>query len=95
MIDVESCVRIWSCWLVGNTSMMRLTVPWAPVVCSVPNTTCPVSAARDGRLDRGQVAQLAHQDHVGILPQGAAQRLGKTWHVDADLALVDGRFLVG
>ena len=25
--------------------MMRLTVPWAPVVCSVPNTTWPVSAA--------------------------------------------------
>ena len=25
--------------------MIRFTVPWAPVVCSVPNTTCPVSAA--------------------------------------------------
>ena len=25
--------------------MMRLTVPWAPVVCSVPKTMWPVSAA--------------------------------------------------
>ena len=25
--------------------MIRLTVPWAPVVWSVPNTTWPVSAA--------------------------------------------------
>ena len=25
--------------------MMRVIVPWAPVVCSVPNTTWPVSAA--------------------------------------------------
>ncbi len=94
MIDVESCVRICSCWLVGKTSMMRLTVPWAPVVCSVPNTTCPVSAARDGGLDRFQIAHFADQDHVGVLPQGAAQGLGKARHVDADLALVDGRLLV-
>ena len=44
-IETLSCVRICSCWLVGNTSMIRSTVPWAPVVCSVPNTTWPVSAA--------------------------------------------------
>ena len=94
MIDVENCVRIWSCWLVGNTSMMRLTVPWAPVVCSVPNTTWPVSAARDGRLDRFQIAHFADQDHVGVLPQGAAERFGEAGHVDADFALVDRRLLV-
>ncbi len=45
MIAVDNCVRICSCWLVGKTSMMRLTVPWAPVVCSVAKTTWPVSAA--------------------------------------------------
>ena len=49
----------------------------------------------DGGFDRGQVAQLTHQDHVGILPQGTAQRLGEAGHVDADLALVDRRLLVG
>ena len=42
---VDSCVRIWSCKLPGKASMIRLTVPWALLVCSVPNTTCPVSAA--------------------------------------------------
>ncbi len=45
MIDVDNCVRICSCCSVGKTSMIRSTVPWAPVVCSVPKTMCPVSAA--------------------------------------------------
>ena len=45
MMAVDNCVRICSCWLVGKTSMMRLIVPWAPVVCSVAKTMWPVSAA--------------------------------------------------
>ena len=45
MIATESWVRIWSCCSLGNTSMMRLTVPSAEFVCRVPKTMCPVSAA--------------------------------------------------
>ena len=45
MMALASWVRIWVCWLDGKTSMIRLTVPWAPVVCNVPNTMWPVSAA--------------------------------------------------
>ena len=89
MIATESCVRICSCWFVGNTSMMRLTVPCAPVVCSVPNTTWPVSAAVIAGRDRLQVAHFADEDDVRVHPQGAAQRLGEVGHVDADLALID------
>ncbi len=43
--SVDSCVRTWSCRLPGKASMMRLTVPWALLVCSVPKTMWPVSAA--------------------------------------------------
>ena len=43
--DMESCVRTCSCWLVGKESMMRSTVEAAPVVCRVPKTRWPVSAA--------------------------------------------------
>ena len=32
---------------------------------------------RDRRLDRLQVAHFADQDHVGVLPQRAANRLGE------------------
>ena len=43
--DIESCVRTCSCWFVGKESMIRSTVEAAPVVCSVPKTKWPVSAA--------------------------------------------------
>ena len=33
------------CWLAGKASTIRLTVRALPVVCRVPNTRCPVSAA--------------------------------------------------
>ena len=48
----------------------------------------------DGRLDRLQVSHLADEDHVGVLSQGAANRLGETGHVNADFALVHRRLLV-
>ena len=48
----------------------------------------------DGRLDRLQVAHFAHHDDVGVLPQGAADRLGEAAHVDADFTLVDRAPLV-
>ena len=43
---------------------------------------------RDRRLDRFEIAKLAHEDHVGVLPQRAAEGLGEARHVVADLALV-------
>jgi hypothetical protein len=48
----------------------------------------------DRRLDRLQVPHLAHEDHVRVLAQHAAERLGEAGHVHADLALVDDRLLV-
>ena len=48
----------------------------------------------DGRLDGFQVTHLAHQDAVGVLPQGATQGLGEAGHVGVHLALVDDRFFV-
>ena len=47
------------------------------------------------RGDRLQVAHLADQDHVGVLPQGRLQPEGEVDRVGADLALVDDRALVG
>ena len=40
-----SCVRTWSCWCGGNTSMTRSMVCAALCVCSVAKTRWPVSAA--------------------------------------------------
>ena len=48
---------------------------------------------RDRRLHRLQVAELAHEDHVGILPQGPTECLGEARHVAADLPLVDRALL--
>ena len=45
-------------------------------------------------LDRLEVAHLADQDDVGILPQRAAQRLRERPRVDRHLALVDDRLAV-
>ena len=45
-------------------------------------------------LDRLEVAHLADEDDVGILPQGAAQRLRERARVDRHLALVDDRLAV-
>ena len=91
---VESCVRIWSCRLPGKASMMRLTVPWRAVGVQRAEHHVARFGGGDGRFDRFQVAHFADQDHVRVLPQGAADRLGEARHIDADLALVDRRFLV-
>ena len=42
---VESWMRTISCWLVGKAFVIRSIVLAAPVVCSVPKTKWPVSAA--------------------------------------------------
>ena len=44
--------------------------------------------------DRLEVAHLAEEDHVGVLAEGGAQRLGEGRRVGADLALVDDALLV-
>ena len=44
--------------------------------------------------DRLEVAHLAEEDHVGVLAERAAQRLGEADRVLADLALVDDAALV-
>jgi hypothetical protein len=46
---------------------------------------------RERRLDRLEVAHLTDEDHVGILAQRRAQRVGEALRVDADLALVHDR----
>ena len=59
--------------------MMRLMVEAAPVVCSVPKTRCPVSAAVMAARDRRQVAHFADEHHVGVLAQArrrASEKLG-------------------
>ena len=77
MIAVESCVRIWSCWLSGKTSMMRLIVPWRAVGVQRAEHDVARFGRGDGRFDRFQVAHFADQDHVRVLPQGAANRFGE------------------
>ena len=55
--------------------------------------------ARLGCLERGlsgfRVAQLADQDRVRVLPEGAAKRLGEARGVEPHLALVHDREVVG
>ncbi len=48
---------------------------------------------RDGERDRLEVPHLADEDHVRVLAQGLAQRLGERLRVRRHLALVDEREL--
>ena len=68
-------MRIWRCWCGGNTEMMRLIVSVASSVCSVENTRWPGFGGEQRRFDGLEVAHLADEDDVGILPQRAAQRV--------------------
>ena len=74
---------------------MRLIVVAALEAWMVPNTRWPGLGGVDGRLERLDVAQLADQDHVGVLPHGVLEGLVPVHAVQADLALVDVRLLVG
>ena len=74
--------------------MMRSTVCAALCVCRVASTRWPVSAAVSA-VDGGlQVAQLADQDDVRVLPQRVLERRRERRRVGADLALVDQAPLV-
>ena len=74
----------------GGTPMSRsrVIVLGASLVCSVLNTMCPVERGLHGDLGRLQVADLAHQDLVRVLPQDRAQALGEgvaDVRIDGDL----------
>ena len=74
--------------------MMRLTVPWAPVVCSVAKTTWPVSAAviAASIVSRSRISPTRITS--GSCRKAAADGLGETRHVHAQFPLVDRRLLV-
>ncbi len=57
-------------------------------------TRWPVSAAVRRDLDRLEVAHLADQDDVGVLPQGRAESGREALGVATDLSLVDNAALV-
>ena len=62
--DSDNMLRTISFSAAGNTSTTRSMVFAAELVCSVPNTKCPVSAAVSAKPDRLEVAHFADQDHV-------------------------------
>ncbi len=57
----ESWARIWDCWWAGNTSMMRLMVCAAELVCRVPKVRWPVSAMRsaDSIVSRSRISPIS------------------------------------
>ncbi len=90
----DSWARICDCWWAGNTSMMRLMVWAAELVCSVREGQVARLGDAQRRLDRLQVAHFADEDDVGVLAQGGAQRVGEGVRVGVQLALVDHALLV-
>src|SRR6478735_3398428 len=56
----ESWVRICACCPEGKTSMMRLIVCAAELVCSVPNVRWPVSAilSADSTVSRSRISPI-------------------------------------
>ena len=89
-----SCARTWPCWCGGNTSMTRSMVCGG--ILRVQGGEDEVAGLGRGQRDRDglEVAQLADQDDVGVLPQHVLERVGEAVRVRADLALVDQRLLV-
>ena len=60
-----------------------------------PEDEVPGLGRRHRERDGLQVAHLADEYHVGVLPQHVLQRLGEALGVLVDLALVDDALLVG
>ena len=86
---VESMVRTCGCLSAGNALTRRSTVAAAPLVCSVPMTRMPISAAVTAMLMVSRSRKLADQNDVGILAQRRQQRAREGGGVHADLALAD------
>ena len=91
--DSDSIARTISFSAAGNTSTMRSMVLAAELVCSVPNTRWPVSAAVSARriVSRSRISPT--RMHVRVLAQRRAQRFGERQRVRSDLALVDQALL--
>ncbi len=92
--EVESCTRICSCWWRGR--LVHDTRDGALGAGGVQRAEDQVArfGGTQGGLDGFQVAKLAHEHHVGVHTQHAAEGLGKAGHVHAHLALIDDRLLV-
>ena len=73
--------------------MSRSTVEGASCVQGREDEVAGLGGGQRGP-DRLEVAHLAQQDYVGVLPERAAQRLGEARRVGPDLALVDDAALV-
>ena len=70
--------RICGCSSAGKASMMRSMVLAALLVCRVPKTSMPISAAVIARADGLSIAHLADQNDVGVLADGGAKRRAET-----------------
>src|SRR6266699_2373230 len=57
----ESWARICDCWCAGNTSITRLMVEDAELVCKVPKVRWPVSAIRsaDSMVSRSRISPIS------------------------------------
>ena len=49
----------------------------------------------DGGFDRLEVTHFTHEDNIGILAEGAADRLGKAGDIDVNFPLGDDAFFMG
>src|SRR5712692_10141608 len=88
-----SWARICDCWCAGKTSMMRLMLSIAELVCSGERQVARLGDGQRGR-DRLQVAHFADQHDVGVLAQRVLERRGEARRVGPDLALVDDAALM-
>src|SRR5207302_1782803 len=90
--DSDSMTRICACRSAGNWSMIRSTVDAAVVVCSVPNTRCPVSAVSIAMamVSRSRISPTSTMSGSS---RGAQRRL-EAAGVHPHLALGDDALLV-
>ena len=91
---LASCRRTCFCWCGANTD--DDAVDRFGGVDGVQRGEHEVAGfgGEQAGLDRFEVAHFADENHVGILPQRAAQRVGERLGVDRHLALVDDRLRV-
>ena len=73
MIAVDSCVRIWSCWLPGKHVDDAVDRALGTVGVQRAEHDVARFGRGDGRFDRLQVAHFADQDHVRVLPQARGE----------------------
>ena len=86
--DSDSMVRICACRSAGNWSMMRSTVLGRRGRVQGAEHEVTGLGGLDRDRDGLEVAQLADEDHVGVLAQGGPQSGLEATSCAADLALV-------